>query len=165
MSRQRHNKEEELEVQLQSYDLWDHRDIVGWFTQAECCKGETQALQMDRPGRQGGGVALMWKSSWSVQSSTLGQVRASWDQIESSLAGKPTWVLLVSATGHMVIEDMKKAKVLNAVFGSVFTSKTSLQESQASATRVKSWTKEDLLFMEEDQVRERLNKLNIHNES
>lgn len=74
-------------------------------------------------------------------------------------------MLLVSATGHMVIEDMKKAKVLNAVSGSVFTSKISLQESQASATRVKIRTKEDLLFMEEDQVRERLNKLNIQNES
>ena len=83
----------------------------------------------------------------------------------SRLAGRPTWVPLVSATGHLVIEDMKKPEVLNAVFGSVFISKTSLQKSQAPSTRVKTQSKEDLLLVQEDQVRESLNKLNIPNKS
>lgn len=59
-------------MQLQGYDLWDHRDIAGWFTQAECCKGETQALQLDRPGRQGGGVALYVKEQLECAELNLG---------------------------------------------------------------------------------------------
>ena len=36
------------------------------------------------------------------------------------------------------------------------------KESQAPKTREKGWSKEDLLLVEKDQVREHLNKLDIH---
>ena len=49
---------------------------------------------------------------------------------------------------------MEKAEVLKALFGSVSTSKTSLQESQAPETRGKVWNKKDLPMVEEDQVRQ-----------
>lgn len=57
----------------------------------------------------------------------------------------------------MVINDMEKAKVLNAFFASVFTCKTGLQESQASETRGEAWSKKDIPLVDEDQVSEHLN--------
>lgn len=48
---------------------------------------------------------------------------------------------------------MEEAEVLNALFTSVSTSKTSFQESQPPGTRGKVW-KEDLRTVEEGQVRE-----------
>ncbi|KAK4806752.1 hypothetical protein QYF61_005548 [Mycteria americana] len=56
---------------------------------------------------------------------------------------------------------MEKAEVLNAFFTLVFTSKTSLQESQVPETRGKGWSKEDVPLVEEAQVREYLSKLDI----
>lgn len=47
-------------------------------------------------------------------------------------------------------------------FISVSVRKTSLQESQAPETREEVWTKEVLLSVEEDQVREHLNYLDTH---
>ena len=43
-------------------------------------------------------------------------------------------------------QDMEKAEVLNAAFVSDFTSKICLQESQATETRGKVWSKEKLTF-------------------
>lgn len=54
-----------------------------------------------------------------------------------------------------------KAKVINVLFVSVFTSKTVHQQSQASDTMEKVWCKADAPLVEEDQVRESLNKLDI----
>lgn len=56
-------------------------------------------------------------------------------------------------------KDVEKPKVLNATFTSAFTRKTTLQESQASETRGQVWSKKDLPLVEEDQVREHLNKV------
>lgn len=56
-----------------------------------------------------------------------------------------------------MINDMEKAKVLNAFFASVFTCKTGLQESQASETRGEAWSKKDIPLVDEDQVSEHLN--------
>jgi len=45
---------------------------------------------------------------------------------------------LLSETGDLVTQDTEKAEVLNVSFVSVFTSKTSFQESQIPATGGKS---------------------------
>lgn len=58
--------------------------------------------------------------------------------------------------------DTEKAKILTAFFDSVFTGKTSIQESQAPETRGKVWSKEVLSSVKKDQVKEHLNKLNVH---
>ncbi|GAB0208674.1 hypothetical protein GRJ2_003333100 [Grus japonensis] len=58
---------------------------------------------------------------------------------------------LLNEAGDLVTQDMEKAEVLNTVFASVFTSKTSLQESQVPETRQKDWSKEDVSLVEEDQ--------------
>lgn len=47
-------------------------------------------------------------------------------------------------------QNVENAGVLNAFFASIFTSKTSLQESQALETR-EVWSREDLFLVEEDQ--------------
>ena len=60
------------------------------------------------------------------------------------------------------MQNMEQAEVLNASFAPVFPSKTSLQESQASETRGKGWSKEDVILVEENQVRLYLSKLDIH---
>jgi len=69
---------------------------------------------------------------------------------------------LLNETGDLVTQHMEKAEVLNTFFASVFTSKTSLQGSQASETRRKDWRKEYVSLVEEDQVREYLSKMDIH---
>lgn len=46
-------------------------------------------------------------------------------------------------------------------FISVFVGKTRLQESQVPETRGEVWIEEDLLSVEEDQVREYLNYLDL----
>jgi len=58
-------------------------------------------------------------------------------------------------------KDMEKAKALSEFSDPSFTSKTDVQESQATESKRKVWTQENLPLVEEDQVREHLNKLNI----
>lgn len=53
----------------------------------------------------------------------------------------------------LVTHGMEEAEVLNAIFMSVFTSKTHLQKSEGPETKGKVWSKEDLPLLEEDQVR------------
>lgn len=56
---------------------------------------------------------------------------------------------------------MEKAEVSNAFFASAFASKICLQDFQVPETTGKGWSEEDVPLLEEDQVREYLNKLNI----
>lgn len=69
---------------------------------------------------------------------------------------------LLNEMGDLVTQDMQKAEVLNTLFASVFPSKTSLQECQVPEMRGKAWSNDDVPLMEEDQVREYLNKLDVH---
>lgn len=55
-----------------------------------------------------------------------------------------------------------KAEVLNAFFVSFITAKTGLQEAQATETKGKVWSKEDIPVVEVEQPRKHLNKLDIH---
>jgi len=55
-------------------------------------------------------------------------------------------------------KDKEDIKVLTAFFTSVFTGKICLQKSQASEASGEILSKEDLPWVEEDQVREHLNK-------
>jgi len=68
---------------------------------------------------------------------------------------------LYNETGDLSTQNMEEAEVLNAAFASVFTSKTSLQESQVPETREKSWSEEEVPSLEEDHVREYLSNLDI----
>lgn len=61
-----------------------------------------------------------------------------------------------------IMKDMGKAKLLISFFTSLFNGKTSLQESQASGSRVKVQSNKDWLPVEEDQVWDHLNKPDIH---
>lgn len=66
---------------------------------------------------------------------------------------------LLKETGDLVTQDSGKAEVLNA-FASVFTSKTSLQESGVTDTNMKGWRKKDVLLVEGDLIY--LSKLNVN---
>jgi len=60
------------------------------------------------------------------------------------------------------MQSMEKTEVLNTFYVSVSASKPSLLESQASDTRGKGWSEEDVVLVEENQVRLYLSKLDIH---
>lgn len=64
--------------------------------------------------------------------------------------------------GDLVTRDKKKSKIINVFSALVLTGKICLQESQASDNSGKVWTYDDLPLVEEDQVKEYLNKLGIH---
>lgn len=66
---------------------------------------------------------------------------------------------LLRAVWVLATKDIEKPTALHVTFSSAFTSKTSLQEPQASETREQVWSKEDLSLVEEDQVREHLSKV------
>lgn len=61
--------------------------------------------------------------------------------------------LLLNGAGNLVMRTWKKALVLNVFFAPAFARKSSLQESQASETRGKGWSKEGVILVEEGQVR------------
>ncbi|KAK4824480.1 hypothetical protein QYF61_015878 [Mycteria americana] len=69
--------------------------------------------------------------------------------------------LLLNGAGELVINDMKKAEVLNVFFASDLTSKINLRESHAHETRGKVWN-EDLPSVKEDQTRDHLNRLDMY---
>lgn len=71
-------------------------------------------------------------------------------------------VTLLNGAGELMTNDMRKDEVLNAS-ASVPTGKPRLQEPQASQARWKVWDpREDISSGEEDQIREPLNKFDIH---
>lgn len=70
-------------------------------------------------------------------------------------------VLLLNESEVLTTQDWETDEVLNAFFTSVFTSKSSLHKFKDLGIRGKVWSKEDLLLLEEDQVRDYLSKLDI----
>lgn len=74
---------------------------------------------------------------------------------------KDNVVLLLNESEVLTTQDWETDEVLNAFFISVFTSKSSLQKFKDLGTKGKVWSKEDLLLVEEDQVRDYLSKLDI----
>lgn len=70
--------------------------------------------------------------------------------------------LLLNGAGDWVMEDIKKAKVFEASFPQSSTGETSFQEAQVPETSMKVQSKKDLPSMEENQLREHLNRLDMH---
>lgn len=68
---------------------------------------------------------------------------------------------LLNKTWELFTQNRENAEVLNVFFSSVFTSQTNLQESQIPKTTSKVWSKEDVVLMEEYQVREYLSELEL----
>lgn len=59
---------------------------------------------------------------------------------------------LPNGAGDPVENDMENAEVLKTFFTSAFTSEPGLWESQAPETTGKTWIREDLPLVEEDQA-------------
>lgn len=68
---------------------------------------------------------------------------------------------LLNKTWDLFTWNRENAEVLNVFSASVFTSQTNLQESQMPKTTRKVWNKEDVVLVEEDQIREYLSKLEL----
>lgn len=66
---------------------------------------------------------------------------------------------LVGRGRALVTENTEKAELLNTAFASVLTDETSSLGSLSQETRLKECQKEDFPLVEEDWVREHLNKL------
>lgn len=73
------------------------------------------------------------------------------------------WIHCSIRQGRWLHRTWKRVlNVFNVVFASVFISKTGIQKSQIAKTRGKGWIKEGLALVEQDQVSERVSKLDIH---
>lgn len=72
-------------------------------------------------------------------------------------------VPLLNGGGGLVMKDMEKSDVLNVFLTSVFSGKISLQVSSSPEIIGKVWSNVVLPMVEDDHMREHLNKLDMHN--
>lgn len=89
-----------------------------------------------------------------------GKQKRFYKYINSKRKTKENTAALLNGAAAPVTKDTEEPEVLNGISASVFTVKTGFKEYQVPETRGKFWSK--ALLSVEDQVREHLNRLNIH---
>lgn len=94
----------------------------------------------------------------NLEKEVKGNKKCFYRYISSKRKSRENMGLLLNVAGGLMTKDMEKAKALHAPFGSIFTGMTDYQESQAPETSGKGRSKDDLPSVEEDDVREHLNK-------
>ena len=85
-----------------------------------------------------------------------GNKKGFYKYISSKRKSRENTGLLLNVAGDVMTKDMEKAETLHALFASIFTGMTDLQESQARETSGKDRSKDNLPSVEKDQVREHL---------
>lgn len=139
-------------------ELGHKKEVYKRWKQGQVTQDEYRApVQSCRDGVRKPKVGL----ELNLERDVKGSNKRFYKYINSKKMTRENTGLLLNGAGELVKNDMEKAKMLNAAFVSVFTSKNGFWESQAPEAG-KVWYKGDLDLVEENQVREQLSRLDIH---